>query len=378
MKRLKRFLVILAVDCLLLGVGLAVIELAFGGWLNIHNLNRLNLLKSCVLKNDVSHLYSDPRPIIQYSRDKYGLRGTHDKPGSIDILTVGGSTTDQRYIRDGETWQDVLQSRFTRAGVSIVVANAGVDGQSTYGHIKNFEWWFPYIPDLRPEYVLFYVGLNDFYRKAGYGHDQLFGGEGNPTLKQQVKDKSAVWHMLRTLHGIYRAKFVDKIGHHKVEFNERHWVRDAIQKDYSFMDQSLNEYSTRLRLLADKARKLGAKPIFVSQPSRRYRNTPDGLVGDDSIRSYDGHDFNGVDYYHMMRRLDSITKAVAIEKDALFVDLGINSGWVDADFYDFAHMTPQGAKKVGELLWEALKSVVTGAKKRTAASEDSAALHPRH
>ena len=28
-------------------------------------------------------------------------------------------------------------------------ANAGVDGQTTYGHIKSFESWFSAIPDLR-------------------------------------------------------------------------------------------------------------------------------------------------------------------------------------------------------------------------------------
>ncbi len=377
MKRRKRILAILAVNCLLLGIGLVVIEIVFGGWFDIHNLNRLNVHKDCVLQYDVSHLYNTPKPIIQYSRDKYGLRGTHDKPGSIDILTVGGSTTDQRFIRDGETWQDVLQNRFERAGFAVVVANAGVDGQSTYGHIKNFEWWFNYIPDLSPDYILFYVGLNDFYKKAGYGYDQLVSGENNFTLKQEIRDNSAVWHMIRTLRGAYNAMFVIKIGHRNLDLNRLHWVRDAIQTDYGFMDQSLNEYATRLRLLADMTRNLGAKPIFVSQPSRRYRITPDGLVGENTVSSYDGHEINGVDYCHMMRKLDGITKAVASEKDALFVDLASHHGWVDADFYDFAHMTPQGAEKVGELLWGALKNLVTGAEQGAALDGDSAALHPR-
>jgi len=377
MKRLKRILAILAVNCLLLSIGLVVIEIVFGGWFDIHNLNRLNLLKDCVLQYDVSHLYNDPKPIIQYSRDKYGLRGTHDKPGSIDILTVGGSTTDQRYIRDGETWQDVLQNRFARTGFTVVVANAGVDGQSTYGHIKNFEWWFPYIPDLRPKYILFYVGLNDFYKETGDGYDQLVSGENNLTLKQEIKDKSAVLHIIRTLRGAYKAMVVNKIGHRAIDFNKVHWVRDAIQMDYGFMDQRLNEYATRLRLLADMTRNLGAKPIFVSQPSRKYRITPDGLMGENTVSSYDRHEFNGVDYYHMMRKLNGITKAVASAKDALFVDLASHNGWVDADFYDFAHMTPQGAEKVGELLWGALMNVVTGTEQGAALDGDSAALHPR-
>ena len=72
MKRLKQILKILIVNCLLLGVGLIIIEFFFGGWYDTSNLNRLNLLKDSVLKYDISHLYNDPNTIIQYSRDKFG------------------------------------------------------------------------------------------------------------------------------------------------------------------------------------------------------------------------------------------------------------------------------------------------------------------
>ncbi len=64
-----------------------------------------------------------------------------------------------------------------------------------------------------------------------------------------------------------------------------------------------------------------------------------------------------VDYY-MMKNLDSITKAVAKEKDALFVDLASHAGWMDSDFYDFSHMTPHGAEKVGVFLYDALKNML--------------------
>ena len=56
---------ILAVNCILLAMGVVVLEIAFGGWLDARKLNRLSLLKDCVLKYDVSSLYEDPRPIIQ-------------------------------------------------------------------------------------------------------------------------------------------------------------------------------------------------------------------------------------------------------------------------------------------------------------------------
>lgn len=354
MKRSKRILFMVSINLLILGIGVAIAELIFGGWINEENVNRLNLIRDCTLEYDASELYSGTSPTIKYSRDKHGLRGSHETPGQIDILTVGGSTTDQRYIGDGETWQDVLQNQFSQSGQSIVIANAGVDGQSTYGHIKNFEWWFPNIPGLSPKYILFYVGLNDFYKEAGGRYDRL-GGEEQHTLMDRIEARSAIWHLVRTLHGTYKAMVVNKIGHRPLDFSEVQWTNQPVQDNYDFMERRLKEYASRLRILAKRTKDLGASPIFVSQPSCRYRITKEGLVGDNTIGSYDSHTYNGVDYYYMMKRLDSITEAVALEKNAIFVDLASHSGWVESDFYDFEHMTPAGAKKVGVLLHEALK-----------------------
>jgi len=63
----------------------------------------------------------------------------------------------------------------------------------------------------------------------------------------------------------------------------------------------------------------------------------------------------------MMRQLNNVTKAITIEKGALFVDLASHAAWADTDFYDFSHMTPQGAEKVGTLLYGALRSIILSA-----------------
>jgi hypothetical protein len=194
---------------------------------------------------------------------------------------------------------------------------------------------------------------------------------------QEIRKRSALWHLLRTLRGAYQANMVKEIGHRSIDFNDIDWTGDALQHDYDFMQTRLRGYADRLRVLADKTREFGAEPVFVSQPSRKYRITPNGLVGNSTLQSYDGHEINGVDYYHMMRELDTVTEAVASEKDALFVDLAAHTGWVDTDFYDFAHMTPQGVEKVGVILWGALRDVIAGAETGAALHGDSAAFHPR-
>jgi hypothetical protein len=357
MKGVKHALRLLAVNAFILVVGVTAIELVFGGWLGRGRLDRLNLLRDCKLEIDVSGLYEDPNPVITYTRDRYGLRGSHSSPGEIDILTVGGSTTDQRYVRDGETWQDVLQRRFESTGRRVVVGNAGVDGQSTFGHIKSFEWWFPHIPGLAPEVVLLYVGLNDFYKDAGDHNDRLLEGDQGFGLRRSLSENSALWSLARTVRGAWEAMVVERIGHRSIAFEQLRWTRESLQESYGFMRRRLTSYGDRLRILARLSRDLGAEPIFVSQPSRRYRVLPHGVEGHAQVRSYEGREFNGVDYFHMTRRLDGVTQAVATEMGSVYVDLAGRGVWEDADFYDFEHMTPRGAEKVGTLLHEALSEV---------------------
>jgi lysophospholipase L1-like esterase len=358
MRRLRQILAVLAVNVLLLAAGVVAAELIFGGWLDARHLNRLNILKNRVYTHDVSGLYPGDRPLVTYTRDQYGLRGSYGNPGDIRILAVGGSTTDQRHIRDGETWQDVLQQRFAGAGLKVPVANAGIDGQSSFGHIADFKWWFPDIPGLAPEFILFYVGLNDYHKDTADRFDQYVAEGATPSLGERIRDNSAVWQLLKTLQGTWKAMVVQKIGHTRVQFDRIKWVREPLQRDYEFMSPRLEAYAARLRILADLTRKSGAIPVFVTQPSRHYRFTQGMLEGQSDATMYDERPMNGVDFRHAMRRMDETMRSVAAEKGALFVDLAARTDWQDADFYDRVHMTPQGAAKVGALLYDALKDKV--------------------
>ena len=364
MKQPKLILAVLAVNFLLLAAGVVAAELIFGGWLDSRQLNRLNILKDRVYKHDVSALYQTDKPLVTYTRDRHGLRGSYGSPADIRILTVGGSTTDQRHIRDGETWQDALQRRFAKAGLTVPVANAGVDGQSSFGHLANFRWWFPDVPGLAPEYILYYVGLNDYHKDAADRFDRYVAESGSPTVGERIRDNSATWHLLKTLQGVYKALVVSKIGHQRVKFDELKWVREPLQRDYDFVAPRVDAYAARLRLLADLTRQSGAIPVFVTQPSRHSRSAPGVIEGHAGENLFDGRRINGLDFRHVMQKFDGAMKSVAAEKGALVVDLASRPEWVDADFYDLVHMTPQGADKVGAFLYEVLKAKVAPERRR--------------
>ena len=55
---------------------------------------------------------------IIYSRDSFGFRDRHKSFDEIDILVVGGSTTDERYLNDEDTWTNLLQKKLSRTNNS--------------------------------------------------------------------------------------------------------------------------------------------------------------------------------------------------------------------------------------------------------------------
>lgn len=356
MEKLRHVAKLLSVNTVIFLFSLVILEALFGNWSNDDQIDRLNILRSSTINYDLDNLYASSAASITYTRDEHGLRGYFDHPSEIEILTVGGSTTDQRYIDDAETWQAVLQQAFEPDGKTVIVANAGVDGQSTFGHVKNFDWWFPHIPGLKPKAIIFYVGLNDFYKDTGYGYDALV--KTTKSIGSTLSEKSAVYGLVRTIYGVYQAEIRQNIGHRSINLSQQTWVQDGLLESYdALMKFRLAEYSERLEFLITKTKELGSIPILVTQPSYRYREKDGVLLGTEEYMSYEGLQINGVDYRHMMRKLDQVTCDVASDMNALCIDLGKEFIWQQQDFYDYAHMTPSGARKVGEYLHEELSSL---------------------
>ena len=78
----------------ILALGLLLLEAIFGSWVRPNYVAQLNLPRGLRVSFDVTDLYIWKRSHVTYSRDEYGLRGSFENPSAIDILTVGGSTTD--------------------------------------------------------------------------------------------------------------------------------------------------------------------------------------------------------------------------------------------------------------------------------------------
>lgn len=340
----------------LLVVLLAILELIFGKWIKQAPLDDLNIIKSTTVKVNVSKFYNSPNETITYTRDANGLRGQHLYPLSdIDILTIGGSTTDQRYIDDRETWQSLLENAFDREGYAIRIANAGVDGHSTFGHLKTIDLWLPAIPELKPKYILFYIGINDFFISDGHTRDHL---------SNSWKEKSAIYTALKKIKLWSLAKSF-QLTHQPVSWeNVKFTNKGLLTEEYldSLANPFKEQYAKRIEQLILTCKKKNITPIFVTQPVMFYHFEDKKLMGVDQELVY-VKPINGVDHYFIKKTMDKALIQKAQELNVFVIDIGNDSTWKTTDFYDYVHLNPYGTQHLSRILFPSLKAIIKPTKR---------------
>lgn len=370
---MRRTLNVILVNLAILGVFLVVLELLFGTWFSReHALYRFALVRDTVIERD--NPLPGGRARITYTRDAFGFRGLDGHPvDDIDILTVGGSTTDQRWLDDTETFQAQLASLYSQQGRPLTIVNAGVDGQSTFGHIENFRSWFDKVPGLRARYVLYYIGINDALKLQRHERFDLVADTS--TLagpKGWIKAHSALYQVYR----VARGAFSDKAITHALDrrniaerppFAEAPAIADPLTPEMQASLAGLRERVAQLNALTEA---FGAKAIFVTQRSARWTRRDGRIYG---IATYQPDFFeavlatlpdwyrnlNGVDFYNFERLVaDSILSECA-RQGAICWDLMQDVDFdVGSDFYDPVHTTPAGSGRIAGYLFSQLTASI--------------------
>jgi hypothetical protein len=346
-----------------LGIGIFVplvivligLELIFGAWFfkdKWRQTREINIVRNIVIDYDVDNIYGKKMPTVKYTRDINGLRGTCNKPNNIDVLTVGGSTTDQRFVGDGETYQDELQRLLSdQAKKNICVSNAGVDGHSTYGHLASFKHWFPLIEGLKPRYFLLYVGVND----AGFRHAPNAGADiakGN-TLFRIFRQNSALYDLLRSLRSLLNTFISQRAyaGHRIFLPSEKDYVAvrltNSVEKE---IVQNTHNFKKRFTAILDQVHLWGGVPVCVSQPHLYTKDINGSKRGVENIFEYQGVAYNGLDYDASIYSINQEMKELCTSNNGYFIDI-YSKKFDKGDFYDGVHMTPIGAKRLGRYIF---------------------------
>ena len=245
------------------------------------------------------------------------------------------------------------------AGQPVRVANGGVDGQSSRGHIKAFELWFPNIPGLKPKIVLAYVGINDTAVTGSDASkfDDMRSPERGRRVRHYVMNHSVLYNQFRRVRGAFRARGA-KLMHGGNSFKTGLWKPvnkfigpEILRAKYS---ERLLGYTKRLVILAAAIQGYGAEPVFVTQPIGEFRSLggsleklvqPEDLaenpeISDQALKTIGL--FNGV------------TRAVCAAQKLRCIDLAALLQFKDGDFYDPLHTTPAGSQRIADFLFTAL------------------------
>lgn len=347
----QRLLKVGLVNVIVLLLLLIPVELIFGGWIRgrgIDELKRFSIPIGISYEYDVSgHYASDIGTRIRYSRDKWGLRGSYRSVADVRLVTVGGSTTDQKYLDDSETWQSFTERELARLGRPLVIANAGVDGQSTAGHLFTLRNWLPHVADLKPEYVLFYLGINDVLKPRDRGD---YDAKLDPST---WRAKSATWQFLRTLRANFTARSAQVAHGRMPRFADSDFTGTgllALEQRQRLAADLTSSFVANLASLRDATQQYGAAPIFVTQTAFAWNGGAGPARGLNQRIEMHGHAMNFADISALHQAMNRGLLDYCRQTSTVCIDLAGEVVLDRDDYYDYVHQTPRGAAKVGRYL----------------------------
>jgi len=158
---------IIAANLLLAAMGVVVIEALFGRWYPENfGLYRIPGVKCGINQKIKKIVESDAKSddsTYTRRRDCYRVAPLVTSYQDHLVLTIGGSTTDQVFLDDSNTWQAHLQKLLNRSSSShFTVLNGGVDGQSSFGHLVSTKLWHSRLPQNSVAAVIVYLGVNEW------------------------------------------------------------------------------------------------------------------------------------------------------------------------------------------------------------------------
>jgi hypothetical protein len=315
----------------------------------------INAIYDVDIKIDPNDFYESKNK-ISYKRNKFGLRDNCKNAKNIAMVTVGGSTTDQRYIDFEKTFQKRLQDFFKSINIDICISNAGVDGHTSFGNLKTIQDWFPLIPDFNPRYFILYTGINDAVLIEHNEKQDSKKSDFITSIKFKLISNSYVYFLYNKFKNIIQVN------------NDTYGVlthAKEIKKLYKFDSQIVNpifkndlfensiKFKENFTQIINLIIKNGSEPICVTQPTFFVK---DGKGITDAIK-YKGSYLNGLDLNLSLDLINNEMKEICKKNNLIFIDIS-NEGFLESDFYDFVHLNNQGNEKIANILFNNLKDKI--------------------
>ena len=322
-------------NLIILLVLLVLGESIFGYWFTKDNFGIY--MKSERDKNwKTSSTFNNKEYSFFYKRNFYAFRGDEFNPKNVKVIFEGGSTGNQRFTPENLTIVGQLNQKFLSEKINVNIYNASTDGKSLRGIIYDFIHWFPRINNLNPEYVIFYLGINEhlvadesdvnefdlniekkkFDRFRDYIKNNSFFYRRYMKIKKKYFPKDTSGYFFNN------EKLYDNFTY--TSYNQaKNFKREISEED----NKLLIQLDKRLLVLKNIVKSNNLIPIFITQVAYDGLRDQKLFLVNERLKKFSIHN-----NYHLIK-LDEI---IEMELD---------------DFYDTAHTTPKGSKKIAETIY---------------------------
>lgn len=299
---------------------------------------------------------------IRHTTNKWGMRGSDPPEGraweeTTTIVTVGGSTTQCFYLDDTRTWAYIMEQKLLHDGHNVWVGNVGQDGHSTRGNVLIMD---KVVSAVRPDYVLFLVGINDLALslEGTWETGNLF--DGNMTELALGPARSAAHNRLldhsRLAHRFYQLKraYLDGVTIRAVRHQASIPAEPLTEPEPPLPPRvddilpSLPLFRSNVLHLIRTARATAVTPVFLTQPllsedNERWREIRARTFWIRKERRL----LSGATYARLLDRFNQELLAICAENDVMCFDLAREIPHSDNFFYDMVHFNDAGAELVG-------------------------------
>lgn len=330
---MKNFLKIIFVNLMVLFILLLLIEAFTGSY--FFGLKNCGYFECNIKEKYKVDLYTKENKIIKYNKDKYGFRGRSKELIDVDIVVVGGSTTNQRFLNIADTWIDKLEKKLNKIGYDYDVISAGLDGQSSFGHVWNFNNWFNKIENFKPKYIFFYFGINEHINSNNYDNPiNLSEGFSNlDKTKFYIKNNNGI--LIRIFLRLKKYFQDDKLN---VTHKKRKVIYNAINNQTN-INVDLKKFENNLKKLILLTKEKQANPIFITQRTLRWKKDNNKVFSIDNTN-----------YYLKEKLISEKTIDICRTYNIKCIDVFKNLSLTVADTYDLVHLNPKGSNRLSNFL----------------------------
>ena len=342
----RKFFKIVSINFLIFSTLILIIESSLGSWFTSENYGSLIIPRSSL--EIINSPKYDSSGKYLFSRDENGFRANDYKLSQIDILVIGGSTTEERDVGDQYIWTKIFEKEISKF-YNYKVLNAGIGGQTSLGHSLIFDLWINKYDDLKPKYIFIFVGINDAVNLFDINHNnkkiqnRVFQNEDKDKLINNNKFANFIKYTKNNsyFHAIYlniRSKML--LNKFNFNYNKKNDIYDILKiglpnkshviSKLDYKNKNLINfkklYQKNLSKILDQVYKKNAIPVFITQ-----------TIHDQDI------------LYDYLEFINHLTIQFCENSNISCLKLNKNHNITKSDYYDTFHTNPKGSFKIGVL-----------------------------